>query len=72
MEKLIKKYNDECNLTSKLANRLWKIGQIILLSIFIIYYVQQKNFLISFLILLIFIIVLYFICWYIEIRNISN
>lgn len=33
MEKLIKKYNDECNLTSKLANRLWKIGQIILLSI---------------------------------------
>lgn len=72
MEKLIKKYNDECNLTSKLANRLWKIGQIILLSIFIIYYAQQKNFLISFLILLIFIIVLYFICSYIEIRNISN
>lgn len=44
MEKLIKKYNDECNLTSKLANRLWKIGQIILLSIFIIYYAQQKIF----------------------------
>ncbi len=73
MEKLIEKYNKECNLTSKVASRLWKVGQIVLLSIFsIYYYVQPKNLLINFLLLIIFMLVLYFFCAYIEIRNISN
>lgn len=34
MEKLIKQYNKECNIMSKKANRLWKIGQIIITFIF--------------------------------------
>ena len=34
MEKLIREYKDECDLASKLAGRIWKIGQIITISIF--------------------------------------
>ena len=72
MEKLIYQYNKNCNLTSKLANRLWRIGQVIILLIFSTFYVLYKEFFIGFSISLISIIILYFICTYIEIVKICN
>mgnify|MGYP007087777839 FL=1 len=33
MEKLIRKYKEECDLSSKLASRMWKIGKIIIIDI---------------------------------------
>ena len=72
MENLIYQYNKKCSLTSKSANRLWKIGQVIILLIFSIFYILYKEFFIGFFILLVSIIILYFICTYIEIVKICN
>ena len=72
MEKLIYQYNKECNLTSKLANRLWKIGQVIIILIFSIFYMVYREFFIGFFISIISIMILYFICTYIEIIKICN
>lgn len=66
MEKLIRKYKEECDLSSKLASRMWKIGQIIIMSIFAICYANTKDFEINFLITIIDICVLHFICRCIE------
>ena len=68
MEKLIYQYNKKCNLTSKSANRLWKIGQVIILLIFSIFYILYIGFFIS----LVSMIILYFICTCIEIVKICN
>lgn len=72
MEKLIYQYNKNCNLTSKSASRLWKIGQVIILLIFFAFYVMYKEFIIGFFISLLSIIILYFICTYIEIIKICS
>lgn len=72
MEKLMYQYNKNCNLTSKSANRLWKIGQVIILLIFSIFYVIYKEFVIGFFVSLLSIIILYFICTYIEIIKICS
>lgn len=72
MEKLIYQYNKNCNLTLKSANRLWKIGQVIILLIFSIFYILYKEFFTGFFISLVSIIILYFICTYIEIVKICN
>ena len=50
MEKLIKRYKEECDLSSKLASRLWKLGQIIVLFVAANYYIVNTNILLSFLI----------------------
>ena len=66
MDKLVREYNKECNYTSKLVNRLWKIGQLVILIIFEIKYLKYKNFLENFIIASLSIIILYFICKWIE------
>lgn len=66
MEILIRKYKEDCDLSSKLASRIWKIGQIIIISIFTIYYANTKEFGMNFLITIIAICVLHFICRCIE------
>lgn len=43
MGKLIRKYKEDSDLSSKLASRMWKIGQIISMSIFAIYYANTKE-----------------------------
>ena len=72
MEKIIRKYKEECDLSSKLASRMWKIGQIIFISIFAICYANTKEFGINFLITIIAICVLHFICRCIESVNIAK
>lgn len=72
MEKLIYQYNKNCNLTSKSANRLWRIGQVIILLIFSTFYILYKEFFMGFCISIVSIIILYFICTYIEIVKICN
>ena len=66
MEKLIKRYKEECDLSSKLASRLWKLGQIIVLFVAANYYIVNTNILLSFLIVTICIIILHIICECIE------
>lgn len=66
MEILIRKYKEDCDLSSKLASRIWKIGQIIIISIFTVYYANTKEFGMNFLITIIAICVLHFICRCIE------
>ena len=61
MEKLIKRYKEECDLSSKLASRLWKLGQIIVLFVAANYYIVNTNILLSFLIVTICIIILHII-----------
>lgn len=72
MEKLIREYKDECDLASKLAGRIWKIGQIITISIFSSCYANTKNFGINFIITIIAICSLHFICRCIELVSIAK
>lgn len=72
MEKLIRKYKEECDLSSKLASRMWKIGQIIIISIFASYYANTKELGINFIITIIAICVLHFICRCIESVSIAR
>lgn len=72
MEKLIRKYKEECDLSSKLASRMWKIGQIIIISIFASYYANTKELGMNFIITIIAICVLHFICRCIESISIAK
>ena len=72
MEKLIRKYKEECDLSSKLASRMWKIGQIIIISIFTSYYANTKELGMNFIITIIAICVLHFICRCIESISIAK
>ena len=72
MEKLIRKYKEECDLSSKLASRMWKIGQIIIMSSFASYYANTKELGINFIITIIAICVLHFICRCIESVSIAR
>lgn len=72
MEKLIKKYKEECDLSSKLASRMWKIGQIIIISIFTIYYANTKDFEVNFIVTIITVCILHLLCRYIESVNIAK
>ncbi len=72
MEKLIRKYKEECDLSSKLASRMWKIGQIIIIVIFASYYANTKELGINFIITIIAICVLHFICRCIESVSIAR
>lgn len=72
MEKLIRKYKEECDLSSKLASRMWKVGQIIIISIFTVYYANTKEFGVNFFITIMVIFVLHFVCRCIESVSISR
>ena len=72
MEKLIRKYKEECDLSSKLASRIWKIGQIITALIAASYYMKKTNIIVSFIIATIFMIILHIICECIETINIAK
>lgn len=72
MEKLIRKYKEECDLSSRLASRMWKIGQIIIIVIFASYYANTKELGINFIITIIAICVLHFICRCIESVSIAR
>lgn len=72
MEKLIKKYNEECSFKSKLVNRLWNIGYILILIIFIFKSIKGNNYLINIFLLFIFLIILFLSCNLIMLRKISN
>lgn len=72
MEKLIKKYNKECNIMSKKANILWKVGQIIIALIYSIYSVRTQRIIAPFLLCSICIICLYFICEYMNMKYIQE
>lgn len=72
MEKLIRKYKEECDLSSKLASRIWKIGQIITALITASYYMKKTNIIVSFIIATIFMIILHIICECIETINIAK
>ena len=65
MDKLIKKYNEECSLKSKLANRLLKIGYILIVGIFILGNINVGMF-------FIFSITLYMSCNLIMLRKIAS
>lgn len=71
MEKLIKKYNKECNIMSKKANRLQKVGQIIITLIYSLYSVVTQRIVLPFLIYSICMVCLYFICEYINMKYIQ-
>lgn len=72
MEKLIRKYKEECDLSSKLASRMWKIGQIIIISIFASYYAKTKVLGMNFFITIVEILILYLICSCIESVSIAK
>lgn len=72
MEKLIKKYKEDCDLSSKLASRMWKVGQIIIISIFTVYYANTKEFGVNFFITIVAICVLHFVCRCIESVSIAR
>lgn len=72
MERIIKKYREECELYSKLASIMWRIGQIILTFIFIIDYMHTGEFGMNFFITLITIVVLYFICSCLELISFAK
>ncbi len=72
MEKLIKKYKEECDLPSKLASRMWKIGQFIIISIFAICYANTNDFWMNFLIMVMAICILHLICRYIELVSLAK
>jgi len=72
MEKLICRYKEECDLSSKLASRIWKIGQIIIISIFVINCANTKEFVTNFFITTFALCVLYFICSCIETVSIAK
>lgn len=71
MEKLIKKYNNECDITSKLADKTWRIGNIIVL-ICVLYYTILGKTLTAVLTEVIGFISLYILCEYINIKKIKN
>lgn len=72
MERLIEQYNKNCSLTSKVANILWKIGQIIIILMSFYISIPLKKAIIGIIILMFGIIILYFICTYIEIISICK
>ena len=72
MEKLIKKYNKECSFKSKLVNRLWNIGYIVILIIFIFRSINGNNYLINIFLLFTFLIILFLSCYFIMLRKIAN
>lgn len=72
MEKLIKKYNEECSFKSKLVNRLWNIGYIVILIIFIFRSINRNNYLINIFLLFTFSIILFLSCNLIMLRKIAN
>ncbi len=70
MEKLIEKYKEECDVLSKLARRLWKSGQIIVVIGCLAYAFKTLNYIIVFILPIILGCVLYKICEYIELMDI--
>lgn len=73
MDKLLKKYNEECSCMSKGCNRVWKIGQVILVIIFTMFLTAySKNMLMSFVTFIIFIIVSAFFVLFCEVWSITN
>ena len=71
MEKLLEKYNKECNITSKLANKIWKIGNTILLITMFLCIIFKGVF-ISALVLIVTFCFLYIWCEFINIRHIKK
>jgi len=72
MEKLINKYNEECSFKSKLVNRLWNIGYIVILIIFIFRSINGNNYLINIFLLFTFSIILFLSCNLIMLKKIAN
>lgn len=71
MEKLLEKYNKECSVTSKLANNIWKAGNIILF-ITVLLCIVFKGILIAAVTLIISFIFLNILCEFINIRHIKK
>lgn len=72
MEKLIKKYKEECEIYSKTISILWKLGQIIYAIITILLYLNGFNYIFIFGITIIGGITLYYICEVLECIKISK
>ena len=72
MEKLIKKYKEECDLLSKVPSRLWKIGLIIITIGCLFYGYKTMNYIMAFGLPIILVCVLYKICTDIELVDITK
>lgn len=70
MEKLIEKYKEECDILSKLARRLWKSGQLIIVIVCLAYGFKTLNYIMAFILPIILGCVLYKICECIELMDI--
>lgn len=70
MEKLIEKYKEECDILSKLARRLWKSGQLIIVIGCLYYGFKTLYYIMAFILPIILGCVLYKICEYIELMDI--
>ena len=70
MEKLIEKYKKECDILSKLARRLWKSGQLIIVIGCLYYGFKTLNYIMAFILPIILGCVLYKICECIELMDI--
>lgn len=70
MEKLIEKYKKECDILSKLASRLWKSGQLFIVIGYLYYGFKTLNYIMAFILLIIFGWVLYKVCECIELMDI--
>ena len=72
MEKLIKKYKEECDLLSKVPSRLWKIGLIIITIGCLVYGYKIMNYIIACVLFIILGCTLYKICTDIELVDITK
>ena len=72
MEKLIRRYNEECDIIKRCGSKIWKIGLIGLFLLSLVVYVWLKNYLLSFFILTFFTVILYFICELINVKCICS
>lgn len=70
MEKLIEKYKEECDILSKTASRLWKNGQFIIVIGCLTYGFETLNYIMAFILPIIFGCVFYKICECIELMDI--
>jgi len=73
VEKLIEQFNKECDVTSRSANQIWSIGQIILSSIFLYLVIEFGKFSITiFIFFAICMFFLYFFCEYINLNKVKD
>lgn len=72
MEKLIQKYNRECDIIPRTSNNVWKLGVIISLIIFIISYFYTKNYALINIKLIAELLILYMVCEFININKLKK